>query len=111
MHELTRLTEDLRLPLDLDTGLRPEGKNGAIVRSLDSYRAYYERWSLTWEAQALLRARGVVGDASLLADFAALADEVRYPATIGAPRCARSSASRRASSRSGCRRAPTRPAT
>ena len=83
VHELSRLTEDLRLPLDLDTGLRPEGKNGAIVRSLDSYRAYYERWSLTWEAQALLRARGVVGDASLLADFAALADEVRYPATIG----------------------------
>ena len=56
-----RLTEDLRLPLDLDAGLRPEGKNGAIVRSLDSYRAYYARWSLTWEAQALLRARGVGG--------------------------------------------------
>ena len=62
VHELVRLTEDLRLPLDLDAGLRPEGKNGAIVRSLESYRAYYERWSLTWEAQALLRARGVVGD-------------------------------------------------
>ncbi|MEO8263624.1 MAG: bifunctional [glutamine synthetase] adenylyltransferase/[glutamine synthetase]-adenylyl-L-tyrosine phosphorylase [Pseudolysinimonas sp.] len=83
VHEVSRLTEDLRLPLDLDTGLRPEGKNGAIVRSLDSYRAYYERWSLTWEAQALLRARGVVGDASLLADFAALADEVRYPQAVG----------------------------
>ena len=63
VHELVRLTEDLRLPLDLDAGLRPEGKNGAIVRSLESYEAYYERWSLTWEAQALLRARGVVGDA------------------------------------------------
>ena len=83
VHELTRLTEDMRLPLDLDTGLRPEGKNGTIVRSLDSYRAYYERWALTWEAQALLRARGVVGDASLLDEFAALADEIRYPATIG----------------------------
>ena len=82
VHELTRLTEDLRLPLDLDTGLRPEGKNGAIVRSLDSYRAYYERWSLTWEAQALLRARGAVGDRALLDDFEALADEVRYPADI-----------------------------
>lgn len=82
-HELTRLTEDLRLPLDLDLGLRPEGKNGAIVRSLDSYRAYYQRWSLTWEAQALLRARGVVGDAALLADFEALADEIRFPVAIG----------------------------
>jgi glutamate-ammonia-ligase adenylyltransferase len=79
---LSRLTEDLRTPLDLDIGLRPEGKNGAIVRSLESYRAYYARWSLTWEAQALLRARGVVGDAGLIEAFEALADEVRYPATI-----------------------------
>jgi [glutamine synthetase] adenylyltransferase / [glutamine synthetase]-adenylyl-L-tyrosine phosphorylase len=78
VHELNRLTEDLRLPLDLDIGLRPEGRNGAIVRSLDSYRAYYERWSLTWEAQALLRARGAVGDSALLADFESLADDVRY---------------------------------
>jgi len=79
---LVRLTEDLRLPLDLDAGLRPEGKNGAIVRSLDSYRAYYERWSLAWEAQALLRARGTAGDEPLLRDFEKLADEVRYPAAI-----------------------------
>ena len=80
--ELLRYTEDLRMPLDLDIGLRPEGKNGAVVRSLDSYRAYYARWSLTWEAQALLRARGAVGDVDLLADFEALADEVRYPSRI-----------------------------
>ncbi|CAN5161631.1 bifunctional [glutamine synthetase] adenylyltransferase/[glutamine synthetase]-adenylyl-L-tyrosine phosphorylase [soil metagenome] len=80
--EILRHTEDLRLPLDLDINLRPEGKNGAVVRSLDSYRAYYARWSLTWEAQALLRARAVVGDAALLADFEALADEVRYPTSI-----------------------------
>ncbi|MBC7590058.1 MAG: bifunctional [glutamine synthetase] adenylyltransferase/[glutamine synthetase]-adenylyl-L-tyrosine phosphorylase [Salinibacterium sp.] len=79
---LSRYTEDLRIPLDLDIGLRPEGKNGAIVRSLDSYRAYYARWSLTWEAQALLRARGVVGDPGVLEAFEALANEVRYPATI-----------------------------
>ena len=82
VRELKRLTEDLRLPLDLDLGLRPEGKNGAVVRSLDSYRAYYERWSLTWEAQALLRARGAVGDPGVLSAFEALADEVRYPASI-----------------------------
>ncbi|KQR54439.1 glutamine-synthetase [Leifsonia sp. Leaf336] len=81
--ELNRLTEDSRLPLDLDIGLRPEGKNGPAVRSLDAYRAYYRRWSLTWEAQALLRARGVAGDAALLADFETVADEVRYPASIG----------------------------
>jgi glutamate-ammonia-ligase adenylyltransferase len=82
VRELSRLTEDLRLPLDLDLGLRPEGKNGAVVRSLESYRAYYERWSLTWEAQALLRARGAVGDPGVLRAFESLADEVRYPASI-----------------------------
>jgi len=79
---LSRLTEDLRLPLDLDIGLRPEGKNGAVVRSIESYRAYYARWSLTWEAQALLRAHGAVGDAELIAQFHAVADEVRFPTAI-----------------------------
>lgn len=82
VHALSRFTEDLRIPLDLDIGLRPEGKNGAIVRSLESYRAYYARWSLTWEAQALLRARPVVGDVSVLRDFTAIADELRYPEQI-----------------------------
>jgi glutamate-ammonia-ligase adenylyltransferase len=82
VRELTRLTEDNRLPLDLDIGLRPEGKNGPVVRSLDSYAAYYRRWSLTWEAQALLRGRGVAGDATLLRDFEVVADEVRYPSAI-----------------------------
>jgi len=79
---LLRHTEDLRLPLDLDINLRPEGKNGATVRSLDSYRAYYQRWSLTWEAQALLRARAVAGDPSLMSDFETLADGVRFPVSI-----------------------------
>jgi glutamate-ammonia-ligase adenylyltransferase len=80
--DLLRYTEDLRLPLDLDINLRPEGKNGAVVRSLDSYRAYYERWSLTWEAQALLRARAAAGDTALMADFETLADRVRFPVAI-----------------------------
>ena len=79
---LVRLTEDVRVPLDLDVGLRPEGKSGAVVRSLDSYRAYYRRWSLTWEAQALLRARAAAGDEALLRDFERLADEVRYPDAV-----------------------------
>jgi glutamate-ammonia-ligase adenylyltransferase len=82
VNELKRLTEDHRLPLDLDIDLRPEGKNGPSVRSLDSYASYYERWSLTWEAQALLRANGVAGDRALIEDFHALADTVRYPQDI-----------------------------
>src|SRR5439155_16552127 len=49
----------------VDLGLRPEGKQGPLARSLDGYRTYYERWALMWERQALLRARPVAGDAAL----------------------------------------------
>ncbi|HEY2552788.1 MAG TPA: bifunctional [glutamine synthetase] adenylyltransferase/[glutamine synthetase]-adenylyl-L-tyrosine phosphorylase [Streptosporangiaceae bacterium] len=62
-----------------DAGLRPEGRQGPLVRTLASYRAYYQRWSVAWEAQALLRAEPVAGDSGLGAAFAALADEIRYP--------------------------------
>ena len=72
-------SEDHRLPLDLDAELRPEGRSGPLARSLDAYAEYYRRWSLSWEAQALLRARGVAGSVKLIADFMALADDVRYP--------------------------------
>lgn len=65
--------------LTVDADLRPEGRQGPLVRTLDSYAAYYARWSEVWEAQALLRADPVVGDASLRADFAALVDPLRYP--------------------------------
>ncbi|TDN43197.1 glutamate-ammonia-ligase adenylyltransferase [Curtobacterium flaccumfaciens] len=82
VRELARLTDDAIHPLDLDIDLRPEGKNGPVVRTLESYGAYYARWSLTWEAQALLRARGAVGDEQLLRDFEHLADRTRYPERI-----------------------------
>ena len=48
-------------PLEVDADLRPEGKQGPLVRTLDSYAAYYAKWSQVWEAQALLRADAVVG--------------------------------------------------
>ncbi len=70
--------------LAIDTDLRPEGKNGAKVRSLDSYRQYYERWSLVWEAQALLRASPMAGSDALAADFMALVDPLRYPGELSA---------------------------
>ncbi|MDO5724176.1 MAG: bifunctional [glutamine synthetase] adenylyltransferase/[glutamine synthetase]-adenylyl-L-tyrosine phosphorylase [Flaviflexus sp.] len=54
-------------PLDAD--LRPEGKDGPLVRTLDSYRAYYERWAKNWEFQALLKARFVSGDKQLGTSF------------------------------------------
>ncbi|MFT4136732.1 bifunctional [glutamine synthetase] adenylyltransferase/[glutamine synthetase]-adenylyl-L-tyrosine phosphorylase [Microbacterium sp.] len=72
-------SEDARVPFELDADLRPEGRNGPLARSLEAYAAYYHRWSLSWEAQALLRARGVAGSAELIDAFLRLADEVRYP--------------------------------
>ena len=81
--ELRSLVSDPRFPVDLDFDLRPEGKNGPLVRSLESYRSYYERWSVTWEAQALLRARHAAGDTSLSAEFFEMADPIRYPEEFG----------------------------
>ena len=66
-------------PLLIDPGLRPEGRQGPLVRTLASYRAYYERWSASWESQALLRAEPVAGDRELGTRFTALADQIRYP--------------------------------
>ncbi|KRF22666.1 bifunctional [glutamine synthetase] adenylyltransferase/[glutamine synthetase]-adenylyl-L-tyrosine phosphorylase [Phycicoccus sp. Soil802] len=65
--------------LGLDADLRPEGKNGPLVRSLPSYRAYYGRWSLTWESQALLRATPLAGDLELGERFVELIDPLRWP--------------------------------
>ncbi len=50
---------------EVDAALRPEGKAGALVRTLDSHIAYYQRWAKTWEFQALMKARPAVGDAEL----------------------------------------------
>ena len=79
--ELRRL---LSLPvpdpaLIVDADLRPEGRQGPLVRTLASYRAYYRRWSAPWEAQALLRAEPVAGDADLGDRFTRMIAEFRYP--------------------------------
>ncbi|HIV57885.1 MAG TPA: bifunctional [glutamine synthetase] adenylyltransferase/[glutamine synthetase]-adenylyl-L-tyrosine phosphorylase [Candidatus Stackebrandtia faecavium] len=66
-------------PMRLDMDLRPEGRQGPLVRSLAAYQRYYSSWAKTWELQALLRARFVAGDASLGDRFFALVDPLRYP--------------------------------
>ncbi len=63
----------------IDAGLRPEGRQGPLVRTLASYQAYYQRWSVPWEAQALLRAEFAAGDREVGAAFLAMADDIRYP--------------------------------
>lgn len=49
----------------VDADLRPEGRDGPLVRSLPSYEAYWERWAEPWERQALLRAVPAAGDDEL----------------------------------------------
>ncbi|MGA7053539.1 MAG: bifunctional [glutamine synthetase] adenylyltransferase/[glutamine synthetase]-adenylyl-L-tyrosine phosphorylase, partial [Mycobacterium sp.] len=49
----------------VDAGLRPEGRSGELVRTVESHVAYYQRWAKTWEFQALLKARAAVGDPEL----------------------------------------------
>ncbi|GGY12446.1 bifunctional [glutamine synthetase] adenylyltransferase/[glutamine synthetase]-adenylyl-L-tyrosine phosphorylase [Streptomyces tanashiensis] len=66
-------------PLLIDADLRPEGKSGPLVRTLKSYEAYYRRWSLVWESQALLRAEPLAGDRELGDRFIELVDPLRYP--------------------------------
>lgn len=75
---ITQTVTDPVVKFELDSGLRPEGRQGPLVRSLDSYQRYYERWSETWEAQALLRATPFVGDEPLTRDFFSLINPLRY---------------------------------
>ncbi|MFE2414628.1 bifunctional [glutamine synthetase] adenylyltransferase/[glutamine synthetase]-adenylyl-L-tyrosine phosphorylase [Kitasatospora sp. NPDC059408] len=66
----------------VDANLRPEGRNGPLVRTLASHVAYYQRWAKTWEFQALLKARPVAGDTELGAAYVdALAPMVWQAAT------------------------------
>ncbi len=65
---------------EIDADLRPEGRQGAMSRSLSAFQAYYERWVSIWEVQALLRAAPVAGSEELGAAFVALIDPIRYPA-------------------------------
>lgn len=80
---LLSLVSDAVLGFELDLDLRPEGKNGVRIRSLGSYVSYYEKWSDTWEHQALLRARIISGSDDLKTKFTALADNYRYPEQLG----------------------------
>jgi glutamate-ammonia-ligase adenylyltransferase len=45
----------------LDTRLRPEGENGPLVCSLETYQSYYRNRAQLWEMQALTRARAISG--------------------------------------------------
>jgi glutamate-ammonia-ligase adenylyltransferase len=64
-----------RQSVRVDAALRPEGRDGPLVRSLDSYHAYWDRWARPWERQALIKARACAGDRALGGAFEAAAGE------------------------------------
>lgn len=64
-----------RRALRVDVDLRPGGRDGALVRTVDGYRSHWERWADPWERQALLKARPLAGDPDLGAAFATAAAE------------------------------------
>lgn len=55
----------------IDLNLRPEGRSGALVRSLEGYLEYYRRWAKEWEYQALIKARHSAGNEILGERFVA----------------------------------------
>ena len=85
-------------------------RQGPLVRTLASYAAYYRRWSLPWEAQALLRAEPVAGDADLGARVHRRDRPSSGTRTAASPRpvSARSGGSRPGWKASACRAGSTR---
>ncbi|MEO6121424.1 MAG: bifunctional [glutamine synthetase] adenylyltransferase/[glutamine synthetase]-adenylyl-L-tyrosine phosphorylase [Acidimicrobiales bacterium] len=82
MHFMNGTTPADRM-FTMDAGLRPEGRDGPLARSLDGYRAYHLRWAATWERQALLRARPVAGDDDVARSFMEVAAESMWGRAVG----------------------------
>ncbi|KKL95483.1 hypothetical protein LCGC14_1854130, partial [marine sediment metagenome] len=61
---------------EVDTRLRPDGSKGDLVKTMEGYRKYYLEHARIWEAQALTRARPVVGDRTLGREFLQMAKQV-----------------------------------
>ncbi|MEA2460572.1 MAG: [glutamine synthetase] adenylyltransferase / [glutamine synthetase]-adenylyl-L-tyrosine, partial [Actinomycetota bacterium] len=66
----------------IDLGLRPEGKQGTLARSLDSFAEYYARWAKPWEFQALTKARFAAGSTDVGERFLAAHRKLAFPDTL-----------------------------
>ncbi|MGH3442695.1 MAG: bifunctional [glutamine synthetase] adenylyltransferase/[glutamine synthetase]-adenylyl-L-tyrosine phosphorylase, partial [Nitriliruptorales bacterium] len=64
---------------EIDPTLRPEGRDGLLSRTPESFSAYWERWAETWEFQAMLKARPVCGDLALGEEFLRRAEPFVFP--------------------------------
>jgi len=75
IHLLTMHSPAGRL-YEIDVRLRPSGKGGMLVTSIEAFRRYQFEEAWTWEHQALLHARAVAGDTTLMARIEAVRLEV-----------------------------------
>ncbi|HEY4972495.1 MAG TPA: hypothetical protein VII41_02740, partial [Steroidobacteraceae bacterium] len=71
VHLLTMHSAAGRL-YEVDVRLRPSGKGGLLITSIEAFTEYQRREAWTWEHQALLHARSVAGAAALRARFEAI---------------------------------------
>ncbi len=53
----------------VDMRLRPWGRSGALVNTVDAHLEYLQQHGMLWEKQALLKARVIAGDAEVGQDF------------------------------------------
>lgn len=61
---------------ELDTRLRPEGVSGLLAINLESFNHYQQTQAWTWEHQALVRARLILGQTELVTRFAQIRAEI-----------------------------------
>ncbi|MFN7018708.1 MAG: hypothetical protein ACK4RG_05470 [Fimbriimonadales bacterium] len=77
LHLCQRMTEQGVFP-PIDTQLRPEGKAGALVRTLTGWREYYAHSAAPWERLAALRARPLNIESPLAEPFLQVLNQFRY---------------------------------
>jgi glutamate-ammonia-ligase adenylyltransferase len=61
IHALSSYTGDGML-FTVDTRLRPNGREGALVQTESAFREYFEKHAEAWEGMAYMKARAVAGD-------------------------------------------------
>jgi [glutamine synthetase] adenylyltransferase / [glutamine synthetase]-adenylyl-L-tyrosine phosphorylase len=68
----------------IDTRLRPSGRSGPLVSSLEGFRRYHETSAQIWERQALVKARPVAGTPALAQRVATIISDFVYRAPLRA---------------------------
>ena len=61
---------------EIDNRLRPQGNSGLLACHIDTYQAYLQEEAWTWEHQALVRTRLVLGEVRLAKQFKAIRQQI-----------------------------------